>query len=138
VSAVYVETSALLAWLLGEPRAAEAQVALDGAETVVTSELTVLEVERALIRAERGGRLSEGQAQRLRGQFRRLCQGWTRMTLIDDVLDRAARPFPAEPLGTLDALHLATALAFVQVFPDLRVLSFDARVQSNAEALGIA
>jgi hypothetical protein len=27
-----------------------------------------------------------------------------------EILERARRPFPGEPLGTLDALHLASAL----------------------------
>jgi hypothetical protein len=38
---------------------------------------------------------------------------------------------------TLDAIHLATALAFTEVFPDLSVLSFDERIVENSRELGI-
>ena len=40
-------------------------------------------------------------------------------------------------MRTPDAIHLATALEFAAVFPDLRVLSYDERIRMNAEALGI-
>jgi hypothetical protein len=59
------------------------------------------------------------------------------MTVSDEVLRRAGRTFPVEPVRTLDAIHLATALEFTAVYPDLRVLSYDRRIRGNAEALGI-
>lgn len=59
------------------------------------------------------------------------------MTITEDVLSRAARGFPIEPVRTLDALHLATALAFTAVFPDLEILSLDRRITDNARALGL-
>jgi hypothetical protein len=52
------------------------------------------------------------------------------------VLDRAREPFPSEPIRTLDAVHLAAALAVRKEIPDLQVLSPDERVRTNAEALG--
>ena len=137
MSTVYVESSAVLAWLFGESQAAEVKQLLDAASTVVTSELTVLETHRALVRAERRAALTEGDAQRLRGQLRRVGDSWIRMELFDEVLSRAARPFPVEPVRILDAVHLATALAFTQAFPDLRVLSFNDRILGNARALGL-
>ena len=137
MSAVYLESSALLAWLLGESRADEVKQVLDGAAAVATSELTILEAHRALHRAEGRSALTEGDAQRLRGLLRRVGEGWIRVKLFDDVLARAARPFPVEPIRTLDALHLATALELTQSFPDLRILSFDERIVDNARALGL-
>lgn len=35
---------------------------------------------------------------------------WTLFQVSEAVLARARRPFPVEPIRTLDALHLATAL----------------------------
>ncbi len=52
------------------------------------------------------------------------------------VLARAVEPFPVT-VRTLDALHLATALVFLQAFPDLRILTYDQRIAANAEMLGI-
>lgn len=137
MTAVYLESSAVLAWMLGESRAPHVKQALDAAATVVTSELTLLECHRALVRAERRWNLAEGDAQRLRGLLRRVGDSWIRMELFDEVLARAGRPFPVEPVRTLDAVHLATALLFTRAFPDLRILSFDDRIVANARALGL-
>ena len=138
MKAVYLETSALLRWILGQSDADVVRQTVDRAELVLTSEITALETERALLRAEAEGSLNGGDAQRLRGLLRRVESSWMRMTVSGDVLARAARPFPVEPVRTLDAIHLATALEFATVFPDLRVVSYDDRVRNNSESLGIA
>jgi uncharacterized protein with PIN domain len=137
MTAVYVESSALLTWLLGEPRAREVISALNQAQTVVTSVLTLVEVERALNRAESQLILTAGQAERLRGMLGRSKSGWILMEISEEVRSRAGRVFPAEPVRTLDAIHLATVLMFMRVFPDLQLLSYDERIVENARPLGI-
>jgi len=137
VSEVYLETSAVLTWLLGQSRAEEVRAAVDGAQAVVTSLLTFAEAERALVRAEREASLRAGDAQKLRGLLQRARAAWIGMAVSEEILERAARPFPVEPVRTLDGIHLATALAFTKAFPDLRMLTFDRRIAANAEALGI-
>ena len=134
---VYFETSALLAWLLGESRSAEVKKRIDGAEIVATSVLTMIEAERALVRAETGKLLNAGDAEKLRGLLARSKTGWILMEISEDVRARASRFFPAEPLRTLDAIHLATALVFMRVFPALELFSYDQRILKNARALGI-
>ena len=138
MSAVYLESSAVLHWLLGQSGAPEVRRAVDRADAVLISALTLTESERALIRAESEGVLRGGDAQRLRGLLNRAQAAWTRMTVSAAVLARAGRAFPVEPVRTLDAIHLATALEFATTFPDLQLLSFDRRVRDNAEVLGIA
>ena len=137
MSVVYFETSSLLHWLLGQKRADEVRRAIDAADTVVTSALTLTESERILTRAESGGELRGGDVQRLRGLLKRAQASWTRMSVSTEVLARAARSFPVEPVRTLDAIHLATALEFTAVYPSLAVLTDDRRIADNAEALGI-
>ena len=137
MKAIYLESSAILTWLLGEKRAAEVRRAVDAAERVVTSALSVAEVERALVRAEGAGMLKGADGQRLRGFLQRARAGWVTMAVTDEVLGRAARPFPVEPVRTLDAVHLATAMAFARAYPDLHVVSFDRRILDNAAALGL-
>jgi len=137
VTAVYVESSVLLTWLLGEPRAHEVISALDQAQTVVTSVLSLLEVERALHRAEDQRILTAGQAERLRGMLARSKAGWILMEISEEVRSRAGRVFPVEPVRTLDAIHLATVLIFMRAFPDLQLLSYDERILENARPLGI-
>ena len=81
--------------------------------------------------------VSAADAERVRGSFARIVRTWIIRELSADILDRAAKEFPIEPVRSLDAIHLATSLGFLRIFPDLRILSFDGRVVSNAEALGI-
>ena len=55
---VYAESSAVLSWLLGEPSGPAVCRALQTAEFVVTSDLTLIECDRALHRARGIGQLS--------------------------------------------------------------------------------
>ena len=137
MSSLYLETSAVLAWLLGQARADEVRATVDSAQVVVTSSLTFTEAERTMVRAENEELIRAADGQRLRGLLRRASSGWMRMMVTEDVLARAGRPFPVEPLRTLDAIHLATALTFTRAFSDLRLLSLDRRILENARALGI-
>jgi uncharacterized protein with PIN domain len=137
VSVLYVETSAVLAWLLGEPAGVQVRHQVDSAETVVTSVLTSVETARVLTRAEHDGTLRARDARALRGMLRRATAGWIQMELTADIRDRAAAAFPVEPVRTLDALHLATVLEFAEAFPDVALLSLDRRVRENAEEFGV-
>lgn len=138
MTALYLETSAVLGWLFGEPAGGEVALAVDAAEVVTTSALTFVEVERAIHRAVTQQVVSETDAHRLRGMLARERSQWITMALTDQVLARAGRAFPVEPVRTLDAIHLATALAFVEALPDLKMLAFDRRVADNATSLGLA
>lgn len=59
------------------------------------------------------------------------------MEISSDVRLRAGRPFPAEPIRSLDAIHLATALALVEGYGPMTVLSSDDRIDRNLEPLGL-
>lgn len=56
--------------------------------------------------------------------------------LFDEIVERSRRPFPVEPIRTLDAIHLASALVLRVAFPDLVVLSLDRRLRASAQELG--
>src|SRR5262249_53264306 len=129
--------SALLAWLVGQRQADEVRSIVDAARSVVTSSLTFAETSRAILRLERESKVKAGDAQRIRGILGRARASWMGMTISEEILERASRRFPVEPVRTLDAIHLATALEFLKTFPDLRILSFDERILRNAESLGI-
>jgi predicted nucleic acid-binding protein len=137
MSVLYVETSAILSWLFGEPDSPEVVDAINRYETVVSSALSVTETRRALIRAETEGLINAGQHQRLKGLFAEHSIGWVFLEINPSVRDRAARPFPVEPIRALDAIHLATAVEFLQVYPDLVVLSFDRRIVDNIDLIGL-
>jgi uncharacterized protein len=135
---VYAESSAVLAWLLGEPTAPAVRAILAGAERVVASALTPLECGRALARGRAAGTLSPDDARDAARLLERATRGWALLELTGTPLERAARPFPVEPVRTLDALHLASALEFHAALGALTMLSLDERIRENAGALGMA
>ena len=113
----YIESSALLAALLEHDASALAALRADG--RYITSALTLAECARAIIRARVAGRLAVKQE---RSAIRGLRTFERRSYIVDvnrAVLDRVGRPFPIEPIRTLDAVHLATA-ELLQEPPQLR------------------
>ena len=135
---VYAETSAVVAWLLGDESGLLARRGLDSADQIVASVLTLLEATRGIRRAASERRISAVNASRLQGLLTQTTTAWQLLEITPDIRVRAAEPFPIEPVRTLDALHLATALHFARVFPGLPVLSFDERILANLEPLGLA
>ena len=60
------------------------------------------------------------------------------VAVTDGVLARVRRPFPVEPIRTLDAVHLATAELLGEPPPLITIVTRDVRVRENAHALGYA
>ena len=137
MTAIYLESSVVLAWLLGEPGSAWVTGVIDVAPFVHASRLTLVEVERGLVRAVHAGRVSEADARRARSLLAGAASQWAILALGDAVCARAGQAFPIEPVRAMDALHLASALQATDADADLQMLSLDDRVNRNAEALGI-
>lgn len=130
----YVESSALLAALLERDEAARKALRVKARR--FTSALTFAEASRALVRARVGGRLTpadERAALRWLQAFRKRCDV---VALTEFVLVRAGKPFPVEPIRTLDAVHLATAELLGEPPQLVDILTRDMRVADNARALG--
>lgn len=135
---IYVETSAVLRWLFGEAEGEEIQRLLADADKVVTSRSTLVETRRVVRRAEREGRLTGAQASDVLSVFAQASSTWAILEIRDEVARRAEDSFPAEPVRSLDAIHLASALLLRESFPDLVVVTTDSRVRANADQLGFA
>ncbi|HVS66082.1 MAG TPA: type II toxin-antitoxin system VapC family toxin [Thermoanaerobaculia bacterium] len=133
---LYAESSAVLAWLLEESTADEVRRFLAGAETVVASELTLVECRRALVRLQSLGHVSEAQARRLGATLDRLVAHWTLLTVDREVSSRAGLPLPGEPLRTLDALHLSSAMNARGSVPGMAFLTLDERLRRAADMAG--
>ena len=133
---LYAESSAVLAWLLGETRAAQARRYLMQADIVLSSDLTLVECERVIIRARSLGEITERRAHSCRDRLIRAGSSWHILRVGADIVARARLPFPAEPIRTLDALHLASAIVGRTAIPDLALLSLDDRIRSAAQQLG--
>jgi len=132
----YAESSAVLAWLHGEPRGLEVHRVMTRARRIVASDLTLFECDRGLRRRVAAGTLTEAEADRARAILDSTETQWEIVPLTPRVLDFGRRSFPREPVRSLDALHLGTALFVRTTVPDLRVLTLDARVSANASLLG--
>lgn len=134
---LYAESSAVLAWLFGEPRSEDVRKILAGAEVVLASELTLMECARVLVRGTATGLISEALAADRRGVLNQVSEHWAILGLDAEICDRVRRPFPIEPIRTLDAIHLASALMARSVVPGTQLLTLDDRIRSCAKALGL-
>jgi predicted nucleic acid-binding protein len=135
---LYAESSSVLAWLLGEVHGDAVVRALADTDAVFASELTLVECERVLIRALHLGEIKEADLKSRQAEILAVSAAWTLLSVSDEVLERARRPFPAEPVRTLDALHLASALIARGTAPEFALLSLDDRIRRNGRALGLA
>lgn len=101
----YVDSSVVLRVVLGQPgRLAEWKSIVTG----VASGLVEVECLRTLDRLRVAGNLSADDVAVRREAVFHILEGIELVELTRAVLHRAAQPMPG-PLGTLDAIHLATA-----------------------------
>lgn len=102
---LYIETSAVLSWLFRENKSYQVQKAIEHAELVVTSALTIAETNRSISRVLFQKLIKESQSKQLKKLFTDTVSGWEVYLLTTEILERAGLPFPVEPIRTLDALH---------------------------------
>ena len=62
---------------------------------------------------------------------------WRLIPISREIVDRARQPFPGEPIRSLDAVHLASALLAAAALPDFALLSLDRRVRATGSRLGL-
>ena len=130
----YIESSALVAALL--ERDAEALKSVRTRGRKVTSALTIAEAARAILRARAAARLTADQERAAVRALRRFERRCFLVAVSDAILTRVRRPFPIEPVRTLDAVHLATTELLGEPPPLIVVVTRDVRVRENAQALG--
>jgi predicted nucleic acid-binding protein len=102
----------------------------------MASDLTLVECDRVIIRARVLDEISEKQAQHCRSRLVEASNYWYILKLGAQIMERARLPFPHEPIRTLDALHVASALTGRTAIPDLALLTLDERIRSAAKELG--
>ena len=134
VACRYVESSALVA--AGLERDAAAVLAIRGEGARFTSALTLAEFARSVVRVRTAGRIGDAQARAAMSWLRRFQQRCDVVEIDESVLARVRRPYPHEPVRTLDAIHLAT-LELRDEDPSLvAVVTRDRRIAENARAMG--
>jgi predicted nucleic acid-binding protein len=127
----------VLSWLLGEAAASRVRQLLKDADVVVSSDLTLVECDRVLHRASTLGLLGETHAIDLRALLAAAARHWNVLRITQPIVERARQPFPGEPIRTLDALHVASALHARITVPDLALVSLDERIRKVGRGLGL-
>ena len=129
----YVDTSALLRVVLREPGSIDD---LQGFGRLVSSELLAVESARTINRLRLQGSLTTDEAAFRLQRVGEWVDAVDLVLLRATVLRRAAEPLPT-PLGTLDAIHLATALVWRDRVGALPLMvTHDAALATAARAFG--
>ena len=124
----YIDTSALLRIVLREPGALDDLRSYDG---LVSSELIAVESARTIDRLRLQGSLTADEAATRLRVVNEWLEAIDLVLLRPPILSRASEPLPM-PLGTLDALHLSTALIWRDRMGPLPTMA------THGTALGLA
>ena len=130
----FVDSSVVLRKLFGEPAALSEWSQIDEA---YASRILPVEVGRVIDRCRLAGQIDDSDVALLHGEALRVLRSMQVLALSDGVLRRAAGPMPVT-LGTLDALHLATALQLAPTLDRPLVLAtHDEQLARAARASGL-
>jgi len=124
VAGVYLDTSTLGRVLLGEPDAPAVLATLADFDQHVASRLLAVELHRLAFRHD-----VLGQADQLLGAVA--------LVPIDEALLAAAETVEPAAVGTLDAIHLATALRLAADEAVAAVMTYDRRLAEGASHHGL-
>jgi len=130
----YVDASVLLRLALGQP---DVLTEWSRIRRGVASALVITESLRTLDRLRLRAKLDDADLARRRGAILALAGSLELVEVDGIVLERAAQPMPTE-LGTLDAVHLATALLWKDMANvSLVMATHDAALAVAARAHGL-
>jgi uncharacterized protein len=130
----YVDASVLLRLALGQPDSLAEWSKIDRG---VSSALVTTESLRTLDRLRLRVKLADSEVAERRAKILELIASLEVVDIDTVVLDRAAQPMPTE-LGTLDAIHLATALLWKEMTAEgLTMATHDGALGIAAAAHGL-
>ena len=127
----YVDSSVVLRVLFNEPN----QLADWANGSFMSSELLRVECLRVVDRARLSRGLDDDTTARLRSDTLDLVSRIPQVPVTTEVMQRAADPFPTL-LRTLDAIHLATALALRVEYGTLTFATHDVGLAAAARSVG--
>lgn len=130
--ALYVDSSAVVkAYALLEPGRPEALQAFARADTLATSRITYVEVSRAVV----GKAQTDAEADRAQDLWAADWRGHHVVDVSQPIVEHAASLAAYHGLRSLDAIHLASALALPSA--PLRFATWDRRLWDGARAVGL-
>ena len=130
----YVDASVILRIVLGEPGRLSTWPLI---EQAVSSELVRVECLRTIDRARVRLRLADQAVARHRSDVLALIDRMVLVRIDGTILERAAEPFPTL-LGSLDAIHLSSALLVRDQIEEMRLATHGAELATAAMAMGFA
>ena len=133
---VYLDTSVVLSWLLNQDPTIEDWGSWQSA---YTSEICRVEFHRTIDRLRLGGDLDDNERVFVHERFATFWRSVYRVRVSGALLTGASQPYPTV-VGTLDAIHLTTALA-VHGRRGCRIdefLTHDGQLATAARAVGFA
>ena len=130
----YVDSSVLLRVVLGEPERLKIWPKITNA---ISSELIRLECLRTIDRGRIRLGLDDRTIARQRGAVIETIDSLRLISLDRVILDRASEPFPTS-LGSLDAIHLASAVLAREQLGDLILATHDDEFGLAAQAVGFS
>ena len=129
---VYVDSSVLLRIVTGAP----GRLSRWGEITVpISSELIRLECYRTIDRARIRFGLSGTEVLERRASIKERLDTFQMVPLDATIVERASEAFPS-PLGSLDAIHLASALLARRRYPDIILATHDVELAVAARETG--
>ncbi|MBI2680464.1 MAG: type II toxin-antitoxin system VapC family toxin [Candidatus Solibacter usitatus] len=130
----YLDSSVILRRVLDQP---EALGNWDQWDLAIASELARVETSRAMDRLRLSGRMTDDDLAEMRDLLRSLMNRLYLAPIAPEVLERAAAPLPVV-VGSLDAIHLATALLWMDDHREtLLFVTHDARLAVAARLCGL-
>ncbi len=130
----YIDSSLFLKLLFDEPGTSQAQMLWDSDPVLISSRLLRIEARATLARGKLDGRITQQKAKVVTKTFDDL---WARLTVLEiseQVAESACEIAESTRLRSLDAIHLASAMA---VSADL-FGSSDVQLCNAASELGFA
>lgn len=131
---IYLDTSALLRWLLNSPKVYSE---FQNWQACYTSELLYIEVSRVLNRLRLEKEIDDSEYADLHKTFLEFYKTIYVIELNQAVKQKSAEPFPTV-IGTLDAIHLASAILLKEENPkwQIQFLTHDSQLSTAATAMG--
>jgi predicted nucleic acid-binding protein len=131
----YVDASVILRLALGQPNALTEWSKI---QRGVSSALVTAESLRTLDRLRLRAKLSDVEVATRRAAILSLIASLELVELDASILDRASQPMPTE-VGTLDAIHLATALLWKEMTAtQITMATHDGALGLGAKAHGMS
>jgi predicted nucleic acid-binding protein len=131
---IYIDASVILRNALGQPGAIRG---LGDFEPGIASDVVELECLRTLDRLRLAGGIPDEHLALARRRTLDWIAPLSRVQVDSAVLELASRPHPT-PVGTLDAIHLATALLWRETMDrDVKMATHDRALGTAARAFGL-